>query len=138
MNIWERTKRFKILDLKNWGEDFIGDCSNAPKNLIARNDAWWKKYSDTIQKYKHRMDQNAKCYEETKCSCYAKDEHISIEKDKCVLNLGTFPDVSGFWKFTFELKINSLPTEWDSEANLHWSFDFLSGIGSDLTKIDSH
>ena len=74
------------------------------------------------------MEREANCYEETKCGCYAKDEEIPIEKNKCVLNLGTFPDTEGWWKFTYELKINSLPKEEDfgPEANTHWSFTFLS------------
>ena len=89
---------------------------------MIRNHDWWNKYSDKIQKYKLRMEKHAKCYEETECACYAKDEEIPIENNKCVLNLGTFPDVDGFWKFTFEMKINSLP----KEENIHWTFDFLS------------
>ena len=125
----------KILDLTNWGQDFIADCSGAQENLIERNSAWWNKYSDTIQKYKRRIEKQASCWNETECGCYAKDEEIPIEKDKCVLNLGTFPDVAGFWKFTFELKINSLPTEFDPDANVHWSYDFISGIGSPLAKL---
>ena len=61
---------------------------------------------------KQRIIQQAACWTgETECGCYAKDEEIPIKEDQCVLNLGTFPDVAGFWKFTFELKINSLPTE---------------------------
>ena len=66
------------------------------------------------------MEKHANCYEETECGCYAQDEEIPIENNKCVLNLGTFPDTDGFWKFTFELKINSLPKEGN------WAFDFLS------------
>ena len=89
---------------------------------MIRNHNWWNKYSDKIQKYKLRMEKHAKCYEETECACYAKDEEIPIENNKCVLNLGTFPDVDSFWKFTFEMKINSLP----KEENIHWTFDFLS------------
>ena len=75
------------------------------------------------------MEKEVSCWKETKCDCYAADEEIPIEKDKCVLNLGSFPDVAGFWKFTFELKINSL-IKTDPEPNVDWSFDFLSGIGS--------
>ena len=114
--------------MTNWGQDFVADCSGAPKNMIERNHAWWKKYSDKIQKFKLRMEKHANCYEETECGCYAKDEEIPIEKDKCILNLGTFPDTEGWWKFTYDLKINSLPKEgdFDPEANLHWSFNFLS------------
>ena len=114
--------------MTKWGDDSVADCSGGPKNLMERNHAWWKKYSDKIQKYKLRMEKEANCYEETECGCYAKDEEIPIQKDQCVLNLGTFPDTEGWWKFTYELKINSLPKEgdFDPEANLHWSFDFLS------------
>ena len=114
--------------MTNWGQDFVRDCSGAPKGLTERNHAWWNKYSDKIQKYKLRMEKHANCYEETECGCYAKDEEIQIEKDKCILNLGTFPDADGWWKFTFELKINSLPKEGDynSTALTHWAFDFLS------------
>ena len=85
------------------------------------------------------MEKQANCYEETECECYAKDEEIPIENNKCVLNLGTFPDVDSFWKFTFEMKINSLP----KEENIHWTFDFLSiafdGYDSyDRPKYPSH
>ena len=48
-----------------------------------------------------------------KCGCYAQDEEIPIENDKCVLDLDSFPDVAGSWIFKFELKINSFPTEPD-------------------------
>ena len=64
------------------------------------------------------------------CGCYAKDEEIAIESDKCVLNLGTFPEsFPDAWRFSFELKINSLPGPTDP----FWSFMILSGI--DLFKI---
>ena len=114
--------------MTKWGQDFVRDCSDAPKGLLERNHAWWNKYSDKIQKFKLRMEKHANCYEETECGCYAKDEEIPIEQDKCILNLGTFPDADGWWKFKFELKINSLPKEgdFDPEANRHWAFDFLS------------
>ena len=124
--------------MTNWGEDFIADCSGAPKGVMERNTAWWNKYSDTIQKYKNRIIQQASCWtKETECGCYAKDEEIPIKEDQCVLNLGTFPDVAGFWKLTFELKINSLPTEIDPDViqaypNVNWSYDFISGIGSSM------
>ena len=74
------------------------------------------------------MEQQANCYEEAECGCYAKDEEIPIEEDKCILNLGTFPDVDGWWKFTFELKINSLPKDGDfaPDSNRDWSFNILS------------
>ena len=91
---------------------------------------------------KQRIIQQAACWTgETECGCYAKDEEIPIKEDQCVLNLGTFPDVAGFWKFTFELKINSLPTEIDEYYNqgypaFDWGFVFLSGIGSSITKFD--
>ena len=104
--------------MTKWGVDFVADCSGVSKNLIERNHAWWKKYSDKIQKYKLRMEKHANCYEETPCGCYDEDEEIQIEKDKCVLNLGTFPDTEGWWKFEYELKINSLPEEGDFEFNL--------------------
>ena len=117
-----------FLDLKNWGQDFIADCSGTAKGIMERNNAWWNKFSDKIEKFKLRMEKHANCYEETECGCYVKDEEIKIENNKCVLNLGTFPDVYGWWKFTFDLKINSLPKEgdFDPEANHHWSFDILS------------
>ena len=107
--------------MTDWGQDFVADCSGAPENVMIRNHNWWNKYSDKIQKYKLKMEKDANCYEESECRCYAKDEEIPIESNKCVLNLGTFPDTDGFWKFTFELKINSLPKDRN-----HWSLDFLS------------
>ena len=114
--------------MSNWGKDFVADCTGAPRGLTARNHAWWNKYSDKIQKFKLKMEKHAHCYEETECGCYAPDEEIKIEKDKCILNLGTFPDFDGWWKFTFELKINSLPKEgdYDSTALTQWAFEFLS------------
>ena len=121
--------------MTDWGHDFIADCSDASKNLIERNSAWWNKYFDTIQKYKYRIENKASCWNETECGCYAKDEEISIKKDQCVLNLGTFPDIDGFWELSFELKINSWPTEIaDPEANIHWSVELISGIGSQNKK----
>jgi hypothetical protein len=48
---------------------------------------------------------------DAECGCYAPDEEIPIENDKCVMNLGTFPDLKNNWTFTFDLKINSLPEE---------------------------
>ena len=74
-----------ILDLTDWGQDFAADCSGAPENVMIRNHDWWNKYSHRIQKYKLKMEKNANCYEETECGCYAKDEEIPIENNKCVL-----------------------------------------------------
>ena len=117
-----------ISDLTNWGRDFVADCTGVPKGLAERNHAWWNKYSDKIQKYKLKIENLANCYDETECGCYAKDEEIPILKDQCVLNLGTFPDFDGWWKFSFELKVNSLPKEgeFDPDENVHWAFEFLS------------
>ncbi len=63
---------------------------------------------------------------EPECGCYAHDEEIPIENDKCVMDFGTFPDVGGDWTFTFDFKINSLPAE---PTNPQWWFYVLSGIG---------
>ena len=99
--------------------------------MIERNNAWWKKYSDRIQKFKNIMERKGLCWTEAECGCYAQDEEISTAKDKCLLHLGTFPDVAGFWKFTFELKINSLPENpVDLSENGFWGVDLISGIGS--------
>ena len=68
------------------------------------------------------------------CGCYAPDEEISIENDKCVLDLSTVSDVTGDWSFAFELKINSLPTEpSDPPYNSHidWFTMIVTGIGSE-------
>ena len=122
----------QILDLINWGQDFVADCSGVSENVIERNNAWWKKYSDKIQKFKNRMETKAECWTEAECGCYAQDEEIPIAADKCLLHLGTFPDVNGKWKFSFDLKINSLPTDSDPVYNSLWDGgrDFISGIGS--------
>ena len=68
---------------------------------------------------------------EPECGCYAPDEEIQIENDKCVMNLGS-PDILGDWTFSFELKINSLP---DGPTDPRWFFYIISGIGLYLTKI---
>ena len=65
------------------------------------------------------------------CGCYAKYEEISIENDKCVLDLESFRDVAGNWTFTFDFKINNLPAE---PTNPRWYFYIISGIGS-ITEI---
>ena len=61
------------------------------------------------------------------CGCYAQDEEIPIENDQCVLALGSFPDVGGYWSLTYEMKILSLPAE---PTDPRWFFEILSGIGS--------
>ena len=62
------------------------------------------------------------------CGCYAQDEEIPIEDDKCVLALGSsFPDVAGFWSFTSEFKFNSIP---DEPTDPRWFLKILTGIGS--------
>ena len=43
------------LDLIYRGQDFIGDCSGAPKNLIERINDWWTRYFDRIQKFKETI-----------------------------------------------------------------------------------
>ena len=50
-----------ILDMIYWGQDFIENCSDAPKNLIERNNDWWTRYSDRIQKFKEKMESVSKC-----------------------------------------------------------------------------
>ena len=62
---------------------------------------------------------------EPECGCYAPDEEISIENDKCVMDLGSFPDVTGDWSFTFDMKIDSLP---DQPTDPRWFFYILSGF----------
>ena len=58
-----KTKKNKnpILDLIYWGKDFIGDCSGASESLIERNNDWWTRYSDRIQKFKEKMETVSKC-----------------------------------------------------------------------------
>ena len=57
------------------------------------------------------------------CGCYADDEEIAVEEDKCVLDLGTSADTAGDWSFTFEFKAYSWPNEpryaTDSRSE-HW------------------
>ena len=48
---------------------------------------------------------------EPECGCFARNEEITVANDKCILDLGTAPDVSGIWSFTFELKIKNLPND---------------------------
>ena len=67
---------------------------------------------------------------ELECGCYAPNEEIVIENDKCVLNLGSFPDVTGNWSFTFDLKVNSMA---DDPTDPQWLFYILSVIGLFMT-----
>ena len=60
---------------------------------------------------------------ELECGCYAENEEIAIENNKCILDLGTAPDVSGTWTLTYEFKFNSVS---DDPRNL---FYMVSGIG---------
>ena len=60
------------------------------------------------------------------CGCYAENEEIQITENKCILDMGTVPDVAGNWSFTFELKINYLP---DGPTDPRWFFYIISGIG---------
>jgi len=62
---------------------------------------------------------------EPECGCYAPDEEIPIENDKCVMDLGS-PDILGDWTFTFDLKINNLP---DGPTDPRWFLYIISGIG---------
>ena len=62
---------------------------------------------------------------EPECGCYAENEEIAIANDKCVLDLGTVPDLSSPWSLTFDLKINSLP---DGPTDPRWFFYIISGI----------
>ena len=64
---------------------------------------------------------------EQECRCYAPNEEIPIENDKCVMNLGSFPNTKGYWSFQFDFKINSLPAE---PTDPKWFFYIISGIGS--------
>ena len=69
------------------------------------------------------------------CGCYAQDEEIPIKNGQCVLALGSsFPDVAGFWSFTFEFKFHSIP---DEATDPEWVLKILSGIGSfnDMTEL---
>ena len=68
------------------------------------------------------------------CGCYAPDEEISIENDKCVLDLSSVSDVTGDWSFAFELKINSLPTEPSDppyNSGIDWFAMIVTGTGSE-------
>lgn len=66
------------------------------------------------------------------CGCYALDEEIPIENDKCVLDLSAVSDVTGDWSFAFDLKINSLPTEPSDppyNSGIDWYAWIVTGIG---------
>ena len=68
------------------------------------------------------------------CGCYAPDEEIPIENDKCVLDLSSVSDVTGDWSFAFELKINSLPTEPSDppyNSGIDWFAMIVTGNGSE-------
>ena len=70
------------------------------------------------------------------CGCYAPDEEIPIENDKCVLDLSAVSDVTGDWSFAFELKINSLPTEPSDppyNSGIDWFAMIVTGIGFETT-----
>ena len=73
---------------------------------------------------------------EPECGCYALNEEISIENDKCVLDLSTISDVKGNWSFAFDLKINSLPTEPSDppyNSGIDWYAWIVTGIGFQTT-----
>ena len=61
------------------------------------------------------------------CGCYAKDEEIAIESNKCILDLGTSADTAGDWSLTFEFKANSMP---DGPTDPRYFFYILQGIDS--------
>ena len=58
------------------------------------------------------------------CGCYAKDEEIRVEDNKCVLDLESMSDIVGDWKLEFEAKFESWPT-----GLSYWDVQILSGIG---------
>ena len=60
------------------------------------------------------------------CGCYAKDEEIQIENDKCVLDLGSMPNITKDWKLEFEAKFESWYT---NESGQRVGSQILSGIG---------
>ena len=68
---------------------------------------------------------------EPECGCYAKNEEIEIENDKCIMNLGSFLNTTEVWYFEFDFKINSLPAE---QTDPRWFFYILSGIVSLLVE----
>ena len=73
---------------------------------------------------------------EPECGCYAIDEEISIENDKCVLNLGSFPDsFPEIWSFSFDLKINYLPPE---PTDPRWFYSILEGTDLTMLTITFH
>ena len=104
----------------SWTENHLSSCKSYRKNnhFGRRLEKWEKIYSRVLGCDKNDADPEEADPEESdpeetlpECGCFTRDEEIQIENDKCVLDLGTMPDVGGFWSFTFETKINSLPTD---------------------------
>ena len=104
-----------------WTETHLSSCKSYQKNnhFGRRLSKWYKIYRRAFG-----CEQNS--IPSPKCGSYAQDEEITIENDKCVLDLGTFPgSFPNSWSFSFELKIHSLP---EGPTDPNWFFQILAGI----------
>ena len=133
-----------------WTVNHLSSCKSYRKNnhFGRRLKKWEKIYSrvlgcNTINTHPEEVNSEEIDPEEAEseenvpaCGCYAKDEEIQIQNDKCVLDLGTIPDVSGFWSFTFEAKINSLPTDPDWYVQLLSLKKDFNGFPYELSSVN--
>ena len=131
-------KDFMFERATTWTENHLSSCKSYQKNnhYGRRLEKWNKIYSrvlgcdkGTTDHTEGDPDESDSDESEPECGCYAKDEEILIENNKCVLDMGTFPDVDGLWSLSFEMKINSLPADPD------WYLSILSGIDSLIYRI---
>ena len=109
-------KDFMIDRAITWTENHLSSCKSYRKNnhFGRRLEKWNKIYSrvlgcDKEEANPEEIDPEESILEESECGCYAEDEEIPIENNKCVFDLSEVSDVLGDWRFTFDLKINSFP-----------------------------
>ena len=102
-----------------WTERHLSSCKSYRVNnhFRRRMKKWEDSYSRVF---------GCKANPELECGCYAEDEEIAIENNKCILDLGTAPDVTGTWSFTFETKIDSKS---DKKLLNDKILSIMSGIG---------
>ena len=138
-----------------WTENHLSSCKSYRKNNhFGRRLAKWEKiYSRVLGCDRNDADPEEADPEEAdpeeadpeesepeesepECGCYAKDEEIQIANDKCVLDMGTFPAVGGFWSLTFDMKINSLPADSDWYVQMLSVKKDFNGFPYELTSVN--
>ena len=135
-------KNFIVSNANKWFETHLSSCksyklnNHSGKRLSKINQAFDRVFQcqeqTTDEQTTAEPANNEPATEELpECGCYAQDEEILIENDKCVLDLGTSPGIGDDWTFTFDLKVNSLPTEPSRppyNSAIPWYKHIISGI----------